>query len=233
MLLLVFLLFCTYVNTCFGRPNDKEIFQVSNSLYYKAVTYEDHYTLIDFNIVFMSGYTERHFWHQVSLLYFSIEINPDLKQSFDNIINVMKKPYIDSKTTDCEIDVEMIDVADTILEDILERPEYLTSPLHHIQALKWKSLTDLYSRRISDWGAKLCVVDIINRNYLIMIHQYLQSTYLFIEKSLFVVFRNIYMSLTDYSRFYDCGDIIVYSNILTRVDTLFNANFLRDGINLI
>ncbi|RYE21158.1 MAG: hypothetical protein EOP45_09950 [Sphingobacteriaceae bacterium] len=210
----------------------KPIYQVPNWLYYQHLSYDAHYELVNKNSLFpmMDGYTERHFWHQTSVVYLSLLNVPVLiRQPLENLINILRKPYIDSKTTDLQIDLDMMELFDTVLGDVLYRPKDLLPVMNLMRASSYMSLNQLYYNRLGTWGAPMCLIDIISRNYLIMMHQYLITLHFQNE---YTVFRDLYVHLTAYAKFSQCGSMVFYSNLLTRIDTLFNARLLSTGVIL-
>jgi hypothetical protein len=234
------------------QHHDRTFFQIPDFGYYFLAkdNYADHFFNIDLTSLppMRNGYSDRHFWHQSALMSLSILMStpdPSADEDMFSLLNDINchfpSPCIDhmfvstaGTGSDDRIDIDMIDLFDVLLDQMVEKPTMLMLSRHLIDTNRGNTIEELYRQRITQWGVKICVIDLINRNYLVMMHRFFIANTL--RSELFPSehnFEELYFWLTDYNRFSDCGDLNMYSNVLARMDAMFNLDFLREGVPMV
>lgn len=225
---------------CTMATSPIESLEILDVAYYERLTYRAHYQMVELELLFpmMNGYSMRHFWHQYIFLKIALEDDePYGANLLTHIYYLIMYPiiYEDLAFRDLQIDIDMISLLDALVGDIVWHPERMMSTTDFVESYRMHALDDVYHARLQQWFVPKCVVQIIARNYLIMLHKFLLNVRsrtipanLWLD--LHERFELTYEHLSHYDRFVECGDPVLHSNVLARVDIMFNADFLRNGV---
>lgn len=200
--------------------------------YYLCLDFASHQ---DFVLANVKGlYTQRHFWNHLCILRQALP-QSNMYPFFEHATDYMAYHFKANAERDMQTDHSSLEFFRLLLSHLIDcdppltQPEYWHNP-GSSTIPEYLSLVNIYQKEIQIWNNLgvgwdiRCIIDLIARNYLLLIISYL----VFLGFDIFQLSRegtHMYQTLTNYERFHQCGSVNTYANILSQADLIFHQHY--------